>query len=587
MNAVLLFRLIDIIYWKKVLCKQNFNSHNAMLRFTSGIYINAILWASYTLEVFKYTDIIELTTMIVTIAGMAGGASIVLTAHKLTAISYSIILLIPGSILLILSTDAHHTLMGGLGIFYCAIIVYSCYKSSDFTLQAIELKNQNAVLVQQMEERVEQRTQRIYELSNIDLLTGLYNRTAFLKHLQNHLKAISQSRESFALLFIDLDGFKKINDSIGHMTGDKLLTLVAQRLKYACPNKQLLCRWGGDEFLMILNNTDKTAANLYAERIIEKISKPYHFNNSHLFLEATIGIAMYPEHSTETQTLITLADAAMYHQKKLSPSNACVFSDVLNIRLMREHKLKKGLSEAIPRQQLRVVFQPIVLSGRGDIVAFEALLRWRLNNENIKPEEFISIAEQYGMIREVGEWVLRKACQVASTWKSKKQIAVCVNVSVIQLQDPTFTETVASVLNDHRLPPAALHLEITESVFASDKNTLLNRIKTLRQMGIQVAIDDFGTGYSSLSILQNLQVDTIKIDRSFVNSIDTNGHSVIKAVMDIAESLNFSVIAEGVEDEEQSIRLSQLGVDFQQGYFYSMPVTAGEIPELLENSFSN
>jgi diguanylate cyclase (GGDEF)-like protein len=484
----------------------------------------------------------------------------------------------PGSICLLLSDEYALQLLGILGISFSFVMIIVAKKSADFTLHTLVLKNENAVLVHHMEEQVEQRTQKIYELSNLDPLTGLFNRTAFLSQLKS---VIETSEKSFALLFIDLDGFKKINDSIGHKAEDEILRQTARRLNECPLDSQLICRWGGDEFLVALENTDVATAVKNAELVIEMLSEPHNIENSALSVSATIGVSLYPDHAVSEDRLIQSADMAMYFQKKHAPSSVGVFSKQLEEIYSHELRLKNRLSVAIEKQELRVVFQPLILSGNHKPIAFEALLRWNLDGESIPPDAFIAIAEQYGFIHTIGAWVLRQACLQASQWGREHHLAVCVNVSVIQLQDENFLAIVDSALSNSLLPAGLLHIEITESVFASDISVISNQIKRLQSRGIKVSIDDFGTGYSSLSVMQELAVNVVKIDRSFVSQMNSNGYAIISAVMHIASLLDFLVVAEGVETEEQALELSNLGVHFLQGFYYSRPIEIEDIPAYL------
>lgn len=536
------------------------------------------MWSAYLVYITIHNNDLELTTTIIAISAMAGGSATVLAAHKYTAIFYPFILLSPGSIGLLLSDKYEIQLLGILGLSFCIVMVIISRKSANFTQHTLFLKNENAVLVHQMEEKVKQRTQKIYELSNLDPLTGLYNRTAFL----NQLKLIIETtNKHFALLFIDLDGFKKINDSIGHKAGDKILTKTAERLKKHSIDTQLLCRWGGDEFLIVFADTTEANAVEKSKQLIEILSEHHHTENSVLSVGATIGIALYPDHATTEDRLIQLADMAMYYQKKQMRSTVGVFSKQMEKRYSHELRLKDGLTEAIEKQQLRLVFQPIIRSEDLKTAAFEALIRWQIEGENIPPEEFIGIAEQYGLIHEIGAWVLENACLQASQWDIAQQVAVCVNVSVIQLQDENYINIVKKALSSSLLPAELLHIEITESVFASDIIVISNQIRRLQAMGIKVLIDDFGTGYSSLSAMQDLAVNMVKIDRSFVNKINSNGDAIISAVMHIASSLDFLVVAEGVETEVQAQVLLKLGVHYLQGYYYSKPLEVENISSYL------
>jgi len=584
MTVILSLRFVDLVSWKFKHQKTEFNGKTALLHFITGANCTAILWSVYAIYIIFHTDIIELTTSIIIISAMAGGSATVLAAHKYTAMFYSFILLAPSSIGLLLSDTYAHQILGILGLSFSFVMIIVSKKSADFTSNAVVLKNENALLVNHMEEQVNQRTQKIYELSNLDPLTGLFNRTAFIKHLNRELDKSKTTLSSLAILFIDLDGFKKINDTIGHEAGDLMLGKTAERLRSDLQNPQLLCRWGGDEFLVILPSSNESQAIAKAREIIARLSEPHFFENNRLSVGATIGIALSPEHAATGHRLIQQADTAMYYQKKHTPGSAGVFSEQLDKQQQQELRLKNGLTDAIDQQQLRLVFQPIMSTINGQINAFEALLRWEFEGEDISPEEFIPIAEQYGLIQKIGTWVLNSACHQARVWDKGKQIAVCVNVSVLQLQDENFINIVDAALADSKLTPELLHIEITESVFATDKNVISNKIKLLQNRGIKVSIDDFGTGYSSLSVMQDLAVNIVKIDRSFINSINSNGFAIITAVMHIAALLDYFVVAEGVETEEQMLKLSKLGVHFLQGFYFSKPIEEPYIKDYLNQN---
>ena len=578
MSILLVLRMVDVIIWKTKLQHTEFDGEKAVKRYITGVNPTGVMWAVYLIFVTKYNTSVELTITLIAIAAMAGGSATILAAHKYTAMFYAFILLSPASIGLLLSEQYALKLLGLLGVSYSIVMLITSKKSADFTRNTLFLKNENKVLVHQMEEKVEQRTRKIYELSNLDSLTGLYNRTAFITHLKT---VFASSKKPFALLFIDLDGFKKINDSIGHQAGDQILKKSAERLRLWSLDTKLLCRWGGDEFLMVLADTDEVGAVDISEQLIEMLSEPHNTENSVLSVGATIGIALYPEHARTEDRLIQSADMAMYYQKKQARSTVGVFTEQMDKLYSYELRLKNALTKAIEKQQLRLVFQPIVSSKNNQVAAFETLLRWQLDDENIPPDEFICIAEQYGLIHEIGAWVLKDACLQASQWSSEQALAVCVNVSVIQLQDEHFITIVDDALSNSSLPGERLHIEITESVFAADISIISNRIKQLQTRNIKVSIDDFGTGYSSLSVIQDLAINMVKIDRSFVSKMNTNGHAIISAVMHIASSLDFLVIAEGVETEEQAQELQKLGVHYLQGYHYSKPIEIENIDSFL------
>jgi len=584
MMSLLCVRLIDWKIWTRPNKAPHFDGKKAVYRFVFGANLTAIMWSIYVVTVIvnSNTSDINLSAHLIIVSAMAGGSATVLAGHKPTAIFFSFVLLVPASLALIASGIQEQRMLGILGLLFGVVMVAISKKTAVFTAQAMLLKNQNAVLVHEMEEQVEQRTQTIYQLSNLDPLTGLFNRTAFLKHLKLTLRVAQQQQQPLAVLFIDLDGFKKINDAIGHDIGDQVLTQTAQRLKHLPLNSKLLCRWGGDEFVMAVENCDELAAKLLGEELIDVLSAAYTFENNRFTVGATVGVALCPQHSRDGHSLIRLADTAMYAQKKRAPSYVGVYSKTLEKRIHRELTLKDGLSEAIELNQFHLLYQPIVRASDCHVVSFEALLRWTLNQENIPPDEFIAIAEQYGQIRHIGAWVLEQACKTASLWP--KHIAVCVNVSVVQLQDDDFVALVVRLLERYQLSAERLHIEMTESVFTSDISFLSEQIQALQDLGVKVSIDDFGTGYSSLSSMQDLAVDTVKIDRSFVNNIDSNGHAIITAVMQIAKALDYSVVAEGIETQQQLESLRQLNVDYLQGYYFAKPLTVQAVQQLLSSS---
>jgi diguanylate cyclase (GGDEF)-like protein len=591
MSILLTLRMIDVIWWKTKLHHTKFDGQKAVNRFILGVNPTAIMWSIYLVYMTIYNNGIELTTSIIAVGSMAGGSATVLSGHKKTALFYAFILLAPGSLGLVTSDIFALQILGILGFSFCIVMMIISKKSADFTLKTIILKNENMALIQQMEEKVKQRTQKIYELSNLDPLTGLYNRAAFLSHLKSIIEppfteesVTEKPVKSIALLFIDLDNFKNINDSIGHKAGDQILRETAGRLKQGNLKNPLVCRWGGDEFIIALSDTEEASAIEQSLQLIKELSVPHCIDNSILAVGATIGIALYPDHATTEDSLIQSADMAMYFQKKKARSTVGVFSEQMEKLYSHELYLKNELTKAIENQQLRLAFQPLVLANNHRTFAFEALLRWQIDDKNITPDEFIPIAEQYGLIHEIGAWVLKNACMEASRWDPTLQLAVSVNVSVIQFKDENFIHIVEDALLASKFPAELLHIEITESVFSEDTNSILNQVKRLQAQGIKVSIDDFGTGYSSLSVMQDLAVNTVKIDRSFVNNLNGNGRAIISAVMDIASSLNFLVVAEGVETEEQAQALAKLGVHFLQGFYFSKPIETKDISDFLKHN---
>ena len=585
-SVILFLRLLDVVHWRKHLYGTAYNGGKSTRRFISGTLVTAFMWCAYILVMQAHVEIVELACMIIVVSAMAGGSATVLAAHRITAMIYVFTLLIPMSIGMLLSEHAYQHVLGFLGLSFGMVMIIASKKAADFTTQAIHLKHQNLSLVNHMEAEVAARTQEIYELSNIDPLTGLFNRSAFLQEAKLQLDSANAQHEQLALLFIDLDGFKKVNDSIGHAAGDQVLRQTAQRLKEQTPDNHLLCRWGGDEFLMMLANMDENEVINKAKSLISKVSELYDIDNNRITIGATIGVAYYPQHARTELELIQLADTAMYYQKKRTPSTVGVFSDDLGFKISREQKLKTRLVEAIENNELRLVYQPILNTTDLSVFAFEALLRWQLDDEAIAPDEFISIAEQYGQICKIGAWVLKESCLAARRWQlmtnQYNDIGVSVNVSVIQMQEDGFEDIVKQALQLSGLAPHCLYLEITESIFATDMDKLHAQIIAFQKMGVKVSIDDFGTGYSSLSVMQDLAVNLVKIDRSFINNIESNGQPIVNAVMNIADGLHFKVVAEGIETIEQMTKLASLGVDYLQGFHFAKPMEEQDIASYLK-----
>ncbi len=486
MTALLVVRMIDVIWWETKLQHTEFNGNKAINRFILGVNPTAILWAVYLVYLTIHNDGIELTITIITVGAIAGGSTTVLSGHKKTAIFYAFILLAPGSLGLLLSNTPEFKMLGILCFYFCIMMMILAKKSADFTQHTLFLRHENTTLVQQMEEKVRQRTQKIYELSNLDPLTGLYNRAAFLSHLKSIIeqsitkKSAKKPTEKIALLFIDLDNFKNINDSIGHKAGDQILRETAGRLKQGNLKNPIVCRWGGDEFIIALPDTGGECAIEQSLHLIKELSAPHCIDHSILSVGATIGVALYPDHATTEDNLIQSADMAMYFQKKQARSTVGVFSEQMEKTYYHELYLKNELTTAIEKKELRLVFQPLLSSINHKTVAFEALLRWTNNEQNITPDEFIPIAEQYGLIHQIGTWVLKSACIEASRWDQTLQLAVCVNISVIQFKDENFIDIVEDALATSNLSPELLHIEITESVFSADTDIIVNQVKNLQ-----------------------------------------------------------------------------------------------------------
>lgn len=419
-----------------------------------------------------------------------------------------------------------------------------------------------------------------------DALTGLPNRNRFRQHLNNVLT--EQKEQMQAVLFLDLDRFKIINDTKGHTVGDLILKKVANRLELAVHKNGMVSRQGGDEFIILLEDMDKNKVTTIAQQIIDEFSTPLKLDNQEFYVTPSIGISIYPTDGTDVETLIKLADTAMYLAKDLGKNNFQFYSSHLNGLSSRKMELENGLRKAIEQEQLELFYQPQVDLVSGEMIGIEALIRWNHAEKGfIPPSEFIPLAEETGLIVPLGKWILHKACEQNKVWQDSGLafVPIAVNISVRQLQDERFIDGVKEVLTGVGLKPQFLELEITESIMQNiEKSTII--LNQLKKLGVKISIDDFGTGYSSLSYLRHLPIDNIKIDKSFVDDIidHSNQGSIVKTIIDMGHNLNFTVIAEGIETEEQVSFLRENACKIGQGYFYSRPIPAEQVTAFLNKS---
>ena len=412
---------------------------------------------------------------------------------------------------------------------------------------------------------------RIAHLAHHDSLTSLPNRTAFNERFATTLDQAKSSGGQFALMCLDLDRFKYVNDLFGHSVGDALLCNVARRLEIAAAGV-FLARIGGDEFTLIVTGTQiLNAAARLAERIVTALGDSVQIDGHKLTANVSVGVAIFPDDATDGEKLICNADAALYRAKSEGPGSYRFFEPDMDRRLRESREIQHALNSALENGEFRLVYQPEALID-GTIIGFEALVRWDHPVRGvIPPSTFIPLAEDCGLIIKLGEWVLRTACREAASWGSNAQLAV--NLSSVQFRHGNLPEIVHIILLETGLMPSRLELEITESVLVDDFGHAQTTLRRLKSLGVKIAMDDFGTGYSSLAYLQSFPFDKIKIDRSFVSDLETNNNNaaIVRAVITLAKSLNLPVLAEGVETEAQRLILSQQGCDQIQGYFIGRP----------------
>lgn len=434
--------------------------------------------------------------------------------------------------------------------------------------------------------RLERAVKDLQYLANYDSLTQLPNRALCMDRIKYALKSASRSQTMVAILFLDLDHFKDVNDSLGHAIGDQLLKNTSKRLLENIRSEDTLARLGGDEFVIILNNI-KDSENVIdvVEKIVCSFEQPFRLSSYEVNTTVSIGICLYPHDGGDVDSLMKAADAAMYKAKEVGRNTYEFYQSELNQLANRRHQLANALRKAIANDELHCVFQPQLNLKSNNVVGAEVLLRW--NNPllgNISPAEFIPIAESTGLIKEVSDWVLENTCRVlGNCLEQGVEIRLAVNLSAMQFRQADLIAQVAAVLKKYGVNPKFLELEITESMLMRDVNTAINVLQKLKNMNIRIAIDDFGTGYSSLAYIRRFPLDALKIDQSFVNQLvsDQDDTAITMAIISMAKSLRLEVIAEGVETPQQLAFLRENGCDDVQGYYFSKPLIESEFIKFL------
>ena len=428
--------------------------------------------------------------------------------------------------------------------------------------------------------RVQQSEANFAHLAQHDALTNLPNRVLIRDRMEQAIAQARRYQKRVALLFLDLDNFKTINDSLGHGTGDELLKAVAQRLQASVRDMDSVSRLGGDEFLIVVADVDSLAAvSAVARQVQEKLAHPFVLKGMQVVSTLSIGIALYPEDGEDFDTLLKHADVAMYQAKSSGRNAFCFFDAQLNDASHERLTLELDLRQALRRNELLLHYQPIVELASGRLLAVEALIRWRHPLQGmIGPERFIPLAEQSGLIVEIGEWVLQEACRQAMLWQAAglMPFVVSVNLSAVQFRRGDMETLVRKVLGSTGLPAERLELELTESILLQDSQAFIDLLSRLKALGVGLSIDDFGTGYSSLAYLQRFQVNKLKIDQSFVRNLQGNpqDQAIVTAIIQMAKSLQLLTTAEGIEDETTRALLAGLGCDQGQGYLFAEPLTA-------------
>jgi diguanylate cyclase (GGDEF)-like protein len=436
-------------------------------------------------------------------------------------------------------------------------------------------------------EQAESVAKRMQFHAHHDALTGLPNRVLLNDRIKSELAHARREQSLMALLFLDLDRFKIINDSLGHATGDQLLRIISRRIKDCIREGDTVARLGGDEFMVLLPRiTSASDAGRIGNKIIESLTDPVACNGHDLHITTSVGISIYPFDGTDSDTLVKNADISMYRAKELGRNKVVYYTAELNAGSRKQLALETSLRKALERNELRLSYQPKIDITRNSIVGVEALLRWqRPGMGYISPQDFIPIAEESGMIMPIGEWVLHTAFRQLKAWHAAgfPELTMAVNLSSVQLARSGFENVLESALAESGINPALAELEVTENVAMKNMETATATLEKLKKMGVTIAMDDFGTGYSSLSYLRRLPIDTVKIDQSFVCEIPDNIEDVLiaQAIIAMAKSLNMNLVVEGIETVRQLNFFKQQGCRVVQGYLFSKPVEAVAISDML------
>ena len=423
------------------------------------------------------------------------------------------------------------------------------------------------------------------QLALHDNLMRLPNRILLEDRLEQAINKANRERTQFALMFMDLDGFKAVNDAFGHHVGDNLLIAVTERMSDQMKGYYTLARMGGDEFVLLIDINDPNDAATVADTLVKAIERPFEISRYELMVSLSIGIAVYPGDGNDERELMFNADAAMYHTKNNGRNGHNFFQPSMNTLAQTQLQLNNDLWHAQENQELRLFYQPKYCAPRGPIIGFEALLRWQHPTRGLlTPDIFLPLAEKTGMIVNIGSWVINEACRQLHEWRQQGHTnwSVAVNLSALQFEQSNLVETVTEALAAHAIPPELLTLEVTETTAMRDPDESVRILTELTRLGVKASIDDFGTGYSSLLYLKRLPASELKIDRAFVNELQhqTEDATIVSAIVALAQSLDLKVVAEGVETAEQQAFLTGLGCNTLQGYLLGKPVPPEKVEEL-------
>ena len=460
--------------------------------------------------------------------------------------------------------------------------------------QQIEDLSRRLAEQESLNQELLERQEHLGQLAYNDSLTGLHNRALFIDHLNLALQRSKRYKDnSFAVLFIDLDYFKSINDSLGHASGDQLLITVAQRLQGGLRRIDIISRLGGDEFAVLLDKINRPSdAMVVAESILQQVSAPIDLQGRQIFITASIGIALSSEGYERAEDMMRDADVAMHRAKKLGRARAEMYDESMHAQTLSVLQVRGELRRAIERVEFCNYYQPIFSLKENELVGFEALIRWQHPERGlVPPMEFIPLAEDTGLIIPIGFFVLEDACNKLKEWQSMspeyQSLSMSVNLSGKQLNHPELVREIETIIGKSGIKPECLKLEITESVVMENASKATAILKDLRALGVSLCIDDFGTGYSSLSYLRRFPIDVLKVDRSFVSrmSMDREDHELVRTIINLAHLLNMEVVAEGIETTNQRILLRAMKCEYGQGYLYSKPLSREDAVRFMQDKY--
>lgn len=573
-------------------CGKNLTANAApfwLTLFAIGALLSGVSWGIVGSLLILKNDILRQTFVVFLLIGITAAANPFYSPIRRVYALFLFTAFVPFTIWLMMQGSLY-ILLGLLACVYMIIMLVTSFYSYNLIYTSLKLRFEKTDLIKKLsiaKNLLEGRTKELEHQVNFDSLTGLPNRTLSIHRISQAISNAEGNGLSVAILFLDLDRFKLINDTLGHPLGDKLLKDVAKRLLGCVREGNTVARVGGDEFLIILHSLEKEAQMLeVTRRCIATINKPFLIDEYKFTITISIGISYYPRDGKDVNTLIRNADIAMYRAKELGRNNFQFFTEKMNEKVLARLTMENLLRSALEHNQFSIVYQPIVSLETFKIVAIEALLRWEHPElGEISPVEFIPVAEECGVIITIGEWALRVACAELSKWQQEgfSTLQVAVNISANQLKQVNIFDKVSEILMESKLKPNSLILELTETIIMDDIEKNIVILNKMKEIGIQLVIDDFGIGYSSLNYLKKLPIDKIKIDRSFVADMlfQKDDAAITIAMIALANKLQMKVVAEGVENEQQIEFLIKNYCNEGQGYYFSKPLSAKDCAKLL------